>query len=409
MPPRVELQLRWHDELLVHDEVAVPATLAAVARRAGIRIDPSVRIRLDAVGRLCIEQSGRVTTGSRDDCCLQIEPGVALHARRTEFTPFRPSGSSDRGFATIVVAMAIACLVVVGLAVRGMDTVADSRDADSLRTLRALVARAVASGATATRTQTAQRTGATLPVTEPGEPTPTLFRDRWRRRSARLALRSPDPAEFARRVAGRTFAPFVTPGLLRAVARAQRAFDGITHGAVERPADPDRASAYATLGRAGVGHGRECLGDDCAPVDVGESPIPSWMIAVRPIASNLAARPLAQRASRVVAPRMSVDVDGELTANDVRRIVRRAVLPDVVRCYDGELRQRELPSGRLSIAFSVRPDGHVGSVALERTAIHEPAIEQCMLRAIGAYQFPPSRTGASVVYPIVVSAWMPDR
>jgi TonB family protein len=92
----------------------------------------------------------------------------------------------------------------------------------------------------------------------------------------------------------------------------------------------------------------------------------------------------------------------------IRRVVH-AHLPEIRRCYDDRLPARPGLAGRVSVVFTVEPDGHVSDASLTSTTLHDPPMEACLLDRVREFQFPPLVSGASirVNYPFVFEAPAP--
>ena len=76
--------------------------------------------------------------------------------------------------------------------------------------------------------------------------------------------------------------------------------------------------------------------------------------------------------------------------------LERAALADFVRgqkgsikdCYTRELKQQPSLRGRLTVRFSITPSGFAADLRLEEDTFSTPVVGACVLRVVGAWEFP---------------------
>lgn len=85
------------------------------------------------------------------------------------------------------------------------------------------------------------------------------------------------------------------------------------------------------------------------------------------------------------------------------RSVVRAHLPEIRACYDRGLATRPDLAGRVTLRFTIAPDGHVPTAVVTSSTLGEPAVEACIVDQVLHFVFPPLGGGEtiSVNYPFV--------
>ncbi len=103
---------------------------------------------------------------------------------------------------------------------------------------------------------------------------------------------------------------------------------------------------------------------------------------------------------RLLSPRT---VLGEgLGRTDVARVMRRN-RARFKFCYERQLNRHPNLQGKLSIRFTIAPDGRVAKVALQESTLHNGDAEGCVQNVVGSLRFPKPRGGGVVVvsYPFL--------
>jgi TonB family protein len=110
------------------------------------------------------------------------------------------------------------------------------------------------------------------------------------------------------------------------------------------------------------------------------------------------------RASRVpgIYPH-DVSLAGGLSKEAIRRTVR-SHMSEIRHCYEQGLRSMPDLAGRVSVRFTVRPDGAVLSSQVAGSTLQSASTEQCMAGAVRRWAFPAAENGGVTVvtYPFVV-------
>lgn len=97
-------------------------------------------------------------------------------------------------------------------------------------------------------------------------------------------------------------------------------------------------------------------------------------------------------------------IDGALDPYIVRRIVR-AHINEVRYCYDQGLQRNPKLKGRVTVRFTVSPNGKVTESSLETSTLDDAPVGNCVAKAVKRWRFPTPTDGKDsvVVYPFVLS------
>jgi TonB family protein len=96
----------------------------------------------------------------------------------------------------------------------------------------------------------------------------------------------------------------------------------------------------------------------------------------------------------------SVTVGG-LSREQIRLVVTRN-RGQIRHCYQQQLQQRPDLAGRLSVRWTIHPEGRVLSADVGGGSdLRSPEVEQCVVRAVSRWQFPASDGATAVTYPFV--------
>lgn len=92
---------------------------------------------------------------------------------------------------------------------------------------------------------------------------------------------------------------------------------------------------------------------------------------------------------------------GGLSREQIRLVVSRN-RGQVRHCYEAALQQRPDLGGRVSVRWTIHPEGRVLSAEVATgTDLHSSEVEQCVVRAVQRWQFPSSQGPTAVTYPFV--------
>lgn len=92
---------------------------------------------------------------------------------------------------------------------------------------------------------------------------------------------------------------------------------------------------------------------------------------------------------------------GGLSREQVRLVVTRN-RGQVRHCYERALQQRPDLAGRLSVAWTVHPEGRVMSASVSGGSdLQNAEVEQCVVQAVRRWQFPATDGATAVTYPFV--------
>lgn len=90
---------------------------------------------------------------------------------------------------------------------------------------------------------------------------------------------------------------------------------------------------------------------------------------------------------------------------DVIREVVRSHIEDVRYCYNQGLLEQDDLSGRVTVQFTIGPDGAVAAAVIADSDLGHEGVENCIAKATKRWTFPPPTTGGSAVvtYPFVLT------
>ena len=98
------------------------------------------------------------------------------------------------------------------------------------------------------------------------------------------------------------------------------------------------------------------------------------------------------------------EVLGKLDRNVISSVVMRYI-GGIRACYEQKLKINPQLSGKISVRFTIGADGRVVSREILRSTLNDPDVENCILRRIRYWRFPPPEEGEVVVtYPFVLTA-----
>jgi TonB family protein len=95
-------------------------------------------------------------------------------------------------------------------------------------------------------------------------------------------------------------------------------------------------------------------------------------------------------------------VVGTLDKEIIRRTVRRH-LNEVRFCYEKELSRKQDLAGRIVVQFTIAGTGRVVGAAAQSSTTGDPSLDQCVVQAVGRWEFPPPPRGlVTVAYPFLL-------
>ncbi len=99
------------------------------------------------------------------------------------------------------------------------------------------------------------------------------------------------------------------------------------------------------------------------------------------------------------------NVRGSLDKEIIRRIIRRHI-NEVKYCYDQELQRKPDLGGRITVQFTISPNGAVATSVLQQSTVGNPRVENCIVQAVRRWEFPKPLGGGIVIvsYPFVLNA-----
>ncbi len=97
-------------------------------------------------------------------------------------------------------------------------------------------------------------------------------------------------------------------------------------------------------------------------------------------------------------------VIGPLSMEVIRQVI--ASHRDQIRyCYSQELNRNPKLAGKISVRFTIGEGGYVSRAAIAQSTVGDAALEECLVRKIGAWKFPAPRGGVAIVnYPFILTA-----
>lgn len=103
----------------------------------------------------------------------------------------------------------------------------------------------------------------------------------------------------------------------------------------------------------------------------------------------------------VAVPARKSEVSVGLTRDQVGKTIRKYA-SDVRYCYEASLIRDPGFEGKLTLAFTVKPNGRVGKAKVKQSS-NDHALDQCIIRKLRGWKFPKPKGGVSVdvVYPFI--------
>ena len=97
-------------------------------------------------------------------------------------------------------------------------------------------------------------------------------------------------------------------------------------------------------------------------------------------------------------------VDGDMTKEIVRRIIRRHI-DEVKDCYEQELLRQPDLGGKIDVQFTIAASGQVIASTLIRSTMGNARVESCTVEAVRRWQFPKPINGGILVitYPFILT------
>lgn len=88
---------------------------------------------------------------------------------------------------------------------------------------------------------------------------------------------------------------------------------------------------------------------------------------------------------------------GEFDSAVVVRTIKTRIKA-IQACYELELRRNPTLAGKVTVQFSIQPQGNVTEVKVTNNSTGDDAVAQCVANTIGRFRFNPGPEGGSVSY-----------
>ncbi len=88
---------------------------------------------------------------------------------------------------------------------------------------------------------------------------------------------------------------------------------------------------------------------------------------------------------------------GTLDAMQVRGVVREA-LPEIRFCFEWQLQAHPDLAGRVTMQFTIQPDGTVANASVLEDALHDDTVTNCFSHVMAHLHFPPPEGGSVEVH-----------
>jgi TonB family protein len=88
-------------------------------------------------------------------------------------------------------------------------------------------------------------------------------------------------------------------------------------------------------------------------------------------------------------------VEGGLDSDIIASIIKR-YLPQIQNCYEQQLVVNQGLSGKVTVAFTIGPDGSVKNQSVAESSLNNRPTEKCILDKIHEWKFPRPRGGGTV-------------
>ena len=88
---------------------------------------------------------------------------------------------------------------------------------------------------------------------------------------------------------------------------------------------------------------------------------------------------------------------GTLDAMQVRGVVREA-LPEIRFCFEWQLQAHPDLAGRVTMQFTIQPDGTVTNASVLEDALHDDTVTNCFSHVMAHLRFPPPEGGSVEVH-----------
>jgi TonB family protein len=137
------------------------------------------------------------------------------------------------------------------------------------------------------------------------------------------------------------------------------------------------------------------------PIALSPAPKAELQTAEFPVKKDIVA-PSADEIAAVVRQASAI-VKGTMDKDIIRRIVR-AHINEIRYCYNQGLAKDPALEGRVSIQFTIGPDGKVAVAVVQESTLSDAEVGQCMAKAVKRWTFPKPDGGGNVVvtYPFVL-------
>lgn len=100
---------------------------------------------------------------------------------------------------------------------------------------------------------------------------------------------------------------------------------------------------------------------------------------------------------------LPANIRGELDKKTVEAIIRR-YLPGIKWCYQDRIQANRSLGGKMTLAFSIMPNGTTAEARVSNSSLGDSALEQCIATKMARWKFPQPKDGGvvDVAYPLIL-------
>lgn len=97
-----------------------------------------------------------------------------------------------------------------------------------------------------------------------------------------------------------------------------------------------------------------------------------------------------------------VAVEEGLSMDEVGAVIHKH-MSEIRYCYESAMLRNPHTEGRLLVAFTINPGGHVASQKAQESSLGDPKLDDCILRRLARWDFPKPKGGSTVAvsYPFI--------
>ena len=100
---------------------------------------------------------------------------------------------------------------------------------------------------------------------------------------------------------------------------------------------------------------------------------------------------------------LPANIRGELDKKTVEAIIRR-YLPGIKWCYQDRIQANRSLGGKMTLAFSIMPNGTTAEARVSNSSLGDATLEQCIATKMSRWKFPQPKDGGvvDVAYPLIL-------